>query len=58
MHPSDFQNLFLMGFVLMNGRDNGWGMCFLDTHSTPVSVSGSREYARHEGLTAQFASVN
>lgn len=25
MHPSDFQNLFLMGFVFMNIGDNGWG---------------------------------
>jgi len=58
VHTSDFQNLFLMGFVFMNIGDNGWGMCSLNTHSTPISTSGSHRYAKHEGLTARFAAIN
>lgn len=57
MHPSDFQNLFLLTFVFMNMGDNGWGMQ-LTTCSTPISVSGSHGYARHEGLAAPFVSIN
>lgn len=36
MHPSDFQNLFLMGFVFMNIGDNGWGMAAVPFQSVGV----------------------
>lgn len=43
--------------VFMNTEDSCWGMCFLNAHSTPISVSGSHGYAQHEGLAAHFASI-
>lgn len=58
MRASDFQNLFLLGFVFMNMGDNGWGMRSLNTRSTPISISGSHSCARRESLAAQFASIN